>query len=91
MFDFVLGLIIGVNAVGLLIISYLMNMDVPKSVLLIPALNHFLNEMDCPRALAIIAEVLFVIIFLPAILFYAISLTLFALFAYINVIIVRSK
>ena len=75
---FILGIITGINLIGLLVFLLLANSNTTWSLLIVPALDEFLNNhYDLKPTEHKIIKTIFIILFIPAFIFY--FMILFAL------------
>ena len=83
---------LGFNIVGLAVILYLSSLDYPMAAFIVPALNELMDMyLDIPEFVKRIIDILFIILFLPALIVYAIIVFIMILVVIINLTLIKRR
>ena len=83
---------LGFNIVGLAVILYLSSLDYPMAAFIVPALNELIDMyLDIPEFVKRIIDILFIILFLPALIVYAIIVFVLVLVVVINLTLIKRR
>ena len=83
---------LGLNVVGLALIFYLSSLEYPMAAFIVPALNELMDmHLDIPEFVKRIIDILFIILFLPALIVYTIIVVIIILVVVINVTLIKRR